>query len=167
MIIDLCQKCLHVIVYITGMKTWLIVANASYARIFKIDRQARKLVEVEDFVNPEARLQAKEFASDAPGRSFDSHGAGRHGMEYQQDIKTQSKAQFAQRLINRLEQHFKSGEINHLFIAAPSKLMGHFNDELNGKKMEQISTKIIKDLVRMSSEEIFENLQNALFPAQK
>ncbi len=149
------------------MKTWLIAANASYARIFKIDRQARRLVEVEDFVNPEARLRAKEFASDAPGRSFDSHGAGRHGMEYQEDIKTHSKAQFARRLINQLESHYQSGEINHLFIAAPSKLMGHFNEELNGKEMEQITTKIIKDLVRMSSEQIFENLQNLFFPAPK
>ena len=62
------------------MSTWVLVADSSRARLLKREKN-RSLTETEAFVCPEERLREQDLTSDRGGRSFDSSGSGRHGME--------------------------------------------------------------------------------------
>lgn len=144
------------------MRTWLLVADGVRGRLFKVDRKAKKLVEVADLLNPEGRLHEKEFYSDAPGKTYDREGQGRHFIEEGEKKKEQSKEQFAHRLVMYLDEKYKTEKINHLFVVAPSKLLGHLNREFNKLHFDYKVTKIAKEISSLSSTEIFKILEKDL-----
>ena len=41
--------------------TWILAADSSRARIFEVAEKDRRLLEIQDFVNPEARMSEREF----------------------------------------------------------------------------------------------------------
>jgi len=57
---------------------WFIVANSTRARVIAITGRQGQPTEIAAWVHPESRLHEQELTSDLPGRSFDSHGQGRH-----------------------------------------------------------------------------------------
>ena len=70
---------------------------------------------------PAAREYEQTFASDAPGRSFDSVGKGRHAMEPEHSAKQQLRKSFAKRLATELESaRIEKRFQNLVLIAAPA-----------------------------------------------
>ena len=118
------------------MRTCLLIADSARGRLFKVDRKAKLLIEIKDFVNPEARLHKKEFMNDAPGRSFDSKGQGRHAMQKIDDSKDKSREQFANDMVKYLDDLYKSQKLNQIIIVAPSKLMGYVSNKLSNTKCD-------------------------------
>ena len=64
-----------------GPKRWLVVAESARARICALDGYNNVVREIEDLVQPAARLRGAELTTDREGRSFDSAGQGRHRVE--------------------------------------------------------------------------------------
>ena len=144
------------------MRTCLLVADSARGRLFKVDRKAKVLVEIKEFLNPEARLHKKEFMNDAPGRSYDSKGQGRHAMQKIDNSKDKSREQFANNIVQYLDGLYKSQKLNQIIIVAPSKLMGFMNSKLSNLECDQIVQKITKELSTLSKEEIFKILEQEL-----
>ena len=61
-------------------KNWIIVADESLARIFSQEKKFGPLRQVAELSNADARKKTGDMISDRGGRSFDSHGQGRHTM---------------------------------------------------------------------------------------
>ena len=144
------------------MRTWLLVANGVCGRLFKVDKKAKRLIEVADFVNPEARLHEKAYASDSPSRVFDREGPGRQVVEKHARAKEQSKEQFSHELAKYLDEKYKTEKINRLVIVAPSKVLGYMNKELNKTECDHVATKIVKDLTGISAKELYNILEKKL-----
>jgi len=61
-------------------ETWVVVANSSLARIFKLEKN-QILIETEILEHPQSRLHNQDLVDGKPGRTYDSIGPGRHAME--------------------------------------------------------------------------------------
>ena len=144
------------------MSTWLLVADSSLGRLFKVDKEAKKLIEVEELLNSEGRLQDKEFYSDSPGRAYDSGGMGRHLIEEGKKKKQRSREQFAHELAMCLRKIIFAEKVNHVFIVAPSKMLGCLGSEFDNLNCNCDVEKIAKELASMSTSEIFDHLKKQL-----
>lgn len=58
--------------------TWVLVADASKARIFNTTGSKEPLVEVKSMLHGESRLKVSELVSDQPGRQSGSNPSGSH-----------------------------------------------------------------------------------------
>ena len=144
------------------MRTLLLVADGVHGRLFKVDRKAKKLVEIDDFINPEGRMHEKDFVSDTPGRTFDRQGEGRHVIEKSKKKKEQSKEQFANELATYLSEKCNTEKINRLIVVAPSKILGYINNKFSKLSCNCNTTNIAKDITSLSGAEIFNTLENDL-----
>ena len=61
------------------MRTWVVVADNSRARIFTAEKAASPLTEVRDLTYPEARLHEGDLVTDKSGRDRNP-GTGAHGL---------------------------------------------------------------------------------------
>lgn len=103
---------------------WIVTADAGRAIGWSVGNGRRgkeplRLFELESNIE-----ESREIGSDRPGRSFDSHGEGRHAMEPPTDPKRHSAENFARDIISALQTHLKEGRFKRLVLAAPPVMLG-------------------------------------------
>ncbi|PTN11200.1 host attachment protein [Nitrosomonas aestuarii] len=143
-------------------KIWILTANSSQARLFTADSPIGPLTELETFDNPDARAKQMDLTSDRQGRSFDSHGDGRHAMAVEVDPKEQEQIRFAKLIAGRLEQGRVANTFERLVVVAAPAFLGllrtHFNASLNAL----LSLEIDKDYTACKAEELRARLPQRL-----
>jgi protein required for attachment to host cells len=141
-------------------KSWLIVANSSSARVYKVENR-HALTELRLFDHPESRLRNLDLVSDKPGREFESTKVGRHGLESGNTTPQQREfALFAKRLADYLEASYNKNEFEELYLAAGPNLLGLIRQSLSSPLSKVIKAEINKDLTHLKEEEIL----NHFFP---
>lgn len=143
-------------------KTWVVVADSSHARIFRAEGFGRRLIEVETLAHPEGRLHETQLTSDIPGRTFDSHGQGRHAMEEETSPKRHEAIQFAKRISGALESARNTGNFDALVLVAEPRFLGLLRDNLTRETNKLVELAIDKNLVRQTPEAIRERLPTRL-----
>src|SRR5688572_24257757 len=130
--------------------TWIVAADSSRARILQVaDRE--RLVEVENFVNPEGRLQDRELTTDANPRL---HGPGGMSAREEPSAVEHAVEMFSKRIGNYLEKARTDHRYDKLYLVAPPKFLGLIRKEL-GKEVEKlISDDLDKDLSWFNAREI-------------
>jgi protein required for attachment to host cells len=135
-------------------KSWLIVANSSSARVYKVENR-HALTEIRLFDHPESRLHNLDLVSDKPGRAFESAGIGRHGLESGSATPQQHEfALFAKRVVDYLEEAHNKNEFEELYLAAGPNLLGLIRQSLSPSLSKVIKAEINKDLTHLKEEEI-------------
>lgn len=132
---------------------WVIVANSSIARIFKLEKR-HELKELKVFEHPESRLHNLDLVSDKPGRDFESSGIGRHALEPKTLPKKLEFAVFAKLLADYLETARNQGEFDTLYIAANPSLLGLLRQSLHPNTSKIIKGEVDKDMTQMKPNEI-------------
>lgn len=133
--------------------SWLIVANSSIARIYKIEKR-HDLKEIKILEHPESRLHNLDLVSDKPGRDFESAGIGKHALEPKTLPKKQEFAAFAKSLADYLENARHQGEFETLYVAASPALLGLLRQSLHPNTAKLIKGEIDKDITQMKPQEI-------------
>lgn len=133
--------------------SWLVVANSSIARVFKIEKK-HDLIEIKVLEHPESRLHNLDLVTDKPGRDFESMGMGRHAYEPKTLPKRQEFAVFAKSLADYLEGARNQGEFETLYIAASPALLGLLRQSLHPNTAKLIKGEVDKDMTQMKSQEI-------------
>jgi protein required for attachment to host cells len=136
--------------------TWLIIANSSLARIFKVDK-GQTLVELKKMEHPESRLHARDMTTDRPGREFDSFGYGRHAME-SPSPKQHEFELFAREIAQFLEKARLEGHFERLYLAANPTLLGLLRQHLNPATAKLLCGEVDKDMTHMVPTEIVSHL---------
>lgn len=136
------------------MKTWVVTAESSRARIFTVENRISPLHEVEDISHAEGREREQDIISDRPGRAFDSAGEGRHAMERQVDPKRHEAELFAKRIDERLELARAKGEFEQLVLIAAPEFLGILRKHLSDDTEKLVSRTIDKNLVQKTEAEI-------------
>ncbi|MEJ2061306.1 MAG: host attachment protein [Gammaproteobacteria bacterium] len=144
------------------MNTWILVADASRARVFRAESPTGGLIEIEDFTHPEARSHDQELTSDLPGRAFDSMGANRHAMEQQTEPKKEEALVFARELGARLEAACESGDYDKLYVIAAPAFLGMLRDALGKGTRGVVAQELDKDLTWQTAEEVRGHLPSHL-----
>jgi len=130
--------------------TWIVVANSTLARIFRLDKL--QLIEMDSMINPEGRMQSKDLASDKPGIAFD--GAGRYAMNKAHTPKEAEIESFAKKVAEHIDHARASGQIDRVFIAANPGFLGLLRGSMTHASAGMIAHYIDKDITGMKPDEI-------------
>ncbi len=156
------------------MNTWVVVADAARARIFRVENMeverglARRdvpahslvLVEIKDFLHPESRQHENELASDAPGMSSVANMQSKFGMDEKVSPKQEEGIRFAKEVADFLK--IQGADYDQLYLIAPPHFLGLIRPNLDKAVMSKLIMEIDKDLSKHSAEEILAHLPTAI-----
>ena len=127
------------------MNTWVLVANASEARIFGTNKIGEAMECMKEFSHPESREKGSELASDRPGHS-QSKGTGHGAMVESSDPKEYEADRFAGELAQELEKGRTSHAYRKLVVVAGPHFHGLLNKHMNDHVRTMVVNDIQKDL---------------------
>ena len=139
---------------LNNKKQWVVVADESEAIIFQRKGRRTPLDEVTRLQNETARMKSGDLLADRDGRSFDSHGHGRHAVEKENaDPKRQAALVFAKELAARIVKAGRNdGAFDELILIAAPRFLGLLRDALStAGKLTPFLT-IAKDVVQHDAE---------------
>ena len=137
--------------------TWIIVADASRARIFE-KASSKELHERETLTHPESRMHEQDITSDLPGRAFDSSGEGRHAMGSKHEPKQHEKQEFAKQVADHLDKARTENRLANLVVIAAPGMLGLLRDALSAETSKLVSAEVDKDLTQHSVHDIQQHL---------
>jgi protein required for attachment to host cells len=134
--------------------TWLLVADASGARVFAADPAAGTLVREPVMTFEGDTAQSREIASDRPGRTFDRAGEGRHAKEPPTDPQRYEKERFAKHLVDALEKALATAAFDRLAVVAPPQMLGDLRAAYGDGLQKAIVKETAKDLAMQPAHEL-------------
>lgn len=141
-----------------SIKTCILVADGAHARVFLNEGPGKGIEELEAYSEDKDIRESREIASDAPGRTFDSGGEGRHAMERPTDPKQHEKREFHREIAERIEAAMKKHKFDRLVVIAPPRTLGDLRGEFEKAPAVDIHAEINKDLIKASKSELLEQL---------
>jgi protein required for attachment to host cells len=105
------------------MPTWILVADASRARIFTADKARSPLNEIRTLTSPEARLHEGDLVTDKGGRDRNP-GTGAHGFNSEDEHKHENAERFAAQVCQELEAARNTGDFRKLYVVAAPSFLG-------------------------------------------
>ena len=136
------------------LKTWVVVAESSRAKIFELNKKNTPLIELQDFTHSSSRLHEQEISSDLPGRTHDSHGLGSHKLSTQTSIKKHESMAFAKTIGQHIEKARSKGEFQKLILMSPPAFLGQLRKQLSNQTFKHIVSEIDKNLVKHKTNDI-------------
>jgi len=137
----------------TGV-TWVVVADASRADIYSRQKRLSPLEPVQCLTEPEARSKERDLASDAPGRTFDSRGEGRHAMEPDHTGKEHLRESFVHRIVEVLESGRNADHFQKLVIVAAPAVLGELRAQLSSAAQKQVVAEFDKHMTDQDTADI-------------
>jgi len=138
--------------------TWIVVADAGRSRMLSWTSAKGDLIELEDSVNPEARLPDAALTSDRSGSGTDAAGHGRHSMGHEHSAKQQQSEAFARTVAQRLLAGLNEHEYERLVLIAPPEFLGLLRATLDDQVCQCVAEVIGLDLTKASAREIRKRL---------
>jgi protein required for attachment to host cells len=142
--------------------TWILVANASLAKLYANTGPNKGLALVKAMEHPESREKASDLVSDRPGH-MQSAGNGHGARQPRTDPKTNEARHFAQELARELNHGRASGQVERLILVAPPAFMGQLNEKLDGPTANLVSDRFEKDYTKSSEKELAGHLESCIF----
>ncbi len=138
-------------------ETWILVANSSLAKIFKIEKNSI-LTEVKEMTHPESRLHEGDLVSSRPGRTYESVGTARHAIEPHHTQKHEEFTIFAKFISGYLDTAREEGKYGKLYISAGPAFLGILRQTFSLATNQLIAGEIDKDLTHTATTEIRSHL---------
>lgn len=134
------------------MKTWVIVADASRARIFEVNPTKDGLQEIHAFVHPGSRMKTSELVSDRPGRV--DKGPGHAAMEARTSAHDVQANEFANILALELDRAVERGECSSIMLVVPPRFLGRLRSSISHRVFNAIIKTLPKELTHCSTAEL-------------
>ena len=140
--------------------TWIMVANASQAKVFANHGPNRGLQFVKELSHPESREKTSNLVSDRSG----SHTGTGHGAFVQAtDPKHHEAERFAQEVSRELDDGRMNNAYDRLILVASSPFMGLVNSRLPEPVRSKLSETIDKDYTRLPVKDLAGHLQSYVY----
>lgn len=111
--------------------TWIIVADESAATVYARKSRRGPLTELFSLTNEAGRKKIRDLISDRGGRSFDSHGHGRHTMVKEQTgPKKRAAVAFAKDIAKRINKAVYAGTCDEIALISAPRFLGVLRDAL-------------------------------------
>ena len=133
---------------------WVLVCDASRARVFATSTPGARMHEIESWVNPPGRMSGRELDDDRPGRGMDRARGGRHAMEPPIAPHDKAEAAFADLLAHRLTRAMREKHFSRLALIAPATMLGRLRDALDRDCSRAAVLQWSRDLSSLSAQEI-------------
>jgi protein required for attachment to host cells len=142
--------------------TWIVVANASLARLYFNNGPKKGLQLFKELSHPESREKASDLVSDRPGHNPGS-GNGQGSFVSATDPKQHEAERFAQELSKELEHGRAANHYERLIMVASSPFIGVLNQRLSGHVRNLVSETIEKDYTRATPKELTGHLEHCIY----
>ena len=141
---------------------WVVVADSSRADVYTLASRRGSLQKRTTFENEAGRMRAAQLASDRDGRSFDSHGKGRHAMASENN---NSKIHLTKAFAKEIAEYIVAGRNAHVcrevaVIAAP-RFLGYLREAMAVSSNVAAELMIDKDVVGHDEKVIEKMLRGA------
>jgi len=141
---------------LTGDKCfWVVVADESKAIVYASDSRTGPLRALFSIDNEAARKKTDELISDSGGRSFDSHGKGRHTLANEKTGPKKHAAMiFAKQIAERIEKVMHDGSCRGFALVAAPRFLGVLRDVISKAINAEPYAAVDKEVVGQSTEVI-------------
>lgn len=133
---------------------WIIAADHSRARVFCASTPTAPLQELENLLNPTARLREHDLVSSRPGRIVKGRGGHTRAVGQHESHKQRAAEQFASTVCERLDQARTAGELDRLYLIAESGFLGLLRAHMNPTTQALIADEINKDVTKHNAAEL-------------
>ncbi|MEO1765899.1 host attachment protein [Thiobacter aerophilum] len=138
--------------------TWVVVANASIARIYERNKGLHPVTEL---THPQSRMKRADLVTDRPGY-MQSVGNGHGSRQPATDPKTHEAEEFALEIAKLLDHERAAGKFNRLVLVASTPFMGMLKQRLHAQTAELVTDTIEKDYTKASEKELVERLKEQI-----
>lgn len=138
--------------------TWIMVANASHAKLFANKGPNKGLELVKELEHPESREKASELVSDRIGNyaGSGSYAQPTHPKEHEAE-------RFALQIAHELEQGRVNNAYEKLVMVTSAHFMGLLNNRITQQVKSKISDSISKDYTHLPVKELSGHLAGHVF----
>jgi protein required for attachment to host cells len=138
--------------------TWIMVANASQAKLFANHGPNKGLELVRELVHPESREKAANLVSDRTGNF-----AGSGSYAQPTDPKQHEAERFALEVAHELEHGRTKNAYERLILVASAPFLGLLNSRLSAQVQQKISDSINKDYTHLPVKELAGHLAQVVY----
>lgn len=140
---------------------WVLVANSSEARLFRLDGQHLSMIE--QFLHPDSRRKDQEITSDHSGHretrsTGDASTAVYGSFPEPTDPQEFEFDRFARELSQTLDRHRTQNDFRELVLVAPPKFHGMLNKHMPDSLANCITHNVQKDYTSLPERELMEHL---------
>jgi len=140
----------------------VVVADEYQAIVYLRDSLSGPLKKLRTFTNESARMKTAEIISDRGGRSFDSHGEGRHTMAIEKDSPKQHLARtFARTVADNIAADVHKGTCRGFALIAAPRFLGVLRREVDTVVGVEPYATVNKDVVGQNESVIDDLLARA------
>jgi protein required for attachment to host cells len=139
---------------------WILVANASIARLFRRDSPTDPLVPLATLEHPQSRLKGSALADDRPGHEATDNSRGGNRYEPRSDVHRKEHQHFAREIAERLDDGLAGDEFDSLWLFASSPFLGELKPHLSAAVARQVQVALAIDFTSLSLAEIEHRLQD-------
>ena len=145
------------------MSTWLLVGNASRARLFKTQARPKTLKLLKEFLHPPSREKGEDLASDRSGH-FQAEAIGMEGTThgaFNEPVspKEFEHTRFAMELAKELNSGRTHNSFDNLMIVASPHFHGLLNQHMNNHVSKMVTTHLNKDYTDLDEKELIKRLR--------
>lgn len=134
--------------------TWIVAADASRARILQVTDREQRLTEIDDLLNPGARLHERDLVRDAHPR-FHGTSASSPGSDREEPATVDHQVEvFAKTIGDYLDKARTSHRYDRLHLIAPPKFLGQLRKELDKEVQKLVAQEMPKDLSWLNARDI-------------
>ncbi|MDW8283663.1 MAG: host attachment protein [Myxococcales bacterium] len=135
--------------------TWILVADASRARLFSTTGPQRPWKLVEEMEHPESRHKGIDLMADRPGRTQSRMRTGRRAaMEPDTDPREVEAMNFAQQVAQALERGLNEHAYARLVIAAAPHFLGLLRQKMSEQVAQRVVLSIDKDYAHVEDQDL-------------
>jgi protein required for attachment to host cells len=142
--------------------TWILIADGGRARIFANEGPGNGIAVVEGAAFEADHRADHELVRDHEGRSFESVGATRHGIQPHTDPHRELKRGFSERLAEMLDKSLAAKSYDRLILVAPPVTLGDLRKALSAHVQAAVYAELHKDLTKTPMRELPEHLAGVL-----
>lgn len=145
------------------MKTqWILVANASHARLLRREADDEPLVPMTTLEHPESRLPGRELGDDRIGHDASDRRPGGVMFTPRTDARHKEHQHFAQQLARQLEQGLERHECGQVLLFASSPFLGVLKAELGPQAQKALRVAADVDLTSYGLTELEQRIAREL-----
>lgn len=126
--------------------SWVVVADASLARVFVNDGPNHGLTLEREF--EQEVKKSRDILSDRPGATTDRMGYAKHATEPPDQVREQ-KRRFAREIARALDDARKQNAFERLYLVAPPQILGELRSELTPELSKMVAGELNKDLTKI------------------
>lgn len=140
--------------------TWILVGNASQAKLYESHNIGRELRLLESFHHPESRNKGLDLVTDRDGSYQSNNGQGHGAFVASTEPKQVEIERFTKELADKLESARVANQYDRLVLIMPPHCHGMLNKACNNLVLDKVIHHIDKDYTQLKDQELIAYLDD-------